>query len=270
MASVISNEGGFYPTFAYVSEARRMGLDILPPDINLSDWAYTAAGKTVCVGLMQIKGLERCWIDRMLANRNASGPFKSLDDFWPRTQPKLDQARMLIKAGCFDSIAQGRTRPGLLWRAYSLASEKRPSDLPNPDDYSEEQKLRHEIEILGFPLSCHPLEIYGFKLKAVKYVPARKIVSYIGQSITMIGWLINEKMTQTIKGDPMGFVTFEDTTGLYEATFFPRTYRRFFHLLAGNRPYLLRGRVEEDFGAVTLNVQSIERLDMPSGNAMLN
>ena len=77
----------------------------------------------------------------------------------------------------------------------------------------------------------------------------------------MSGRLVSEKMTQTKKGDPMEFVTFEDLTGIYETTFFPDTYRKFFQLLAGGRPYLLRGRVEEEFGTVMLNVRHVERLD---------
>jgi len=262
MAAVISNEGGFYPTFAYVSEARRMGLKFLPPDINASDWAYSAAGKNIRVGFMQIRDLERAWIERVVAERSRSGPFESFDDFWARTNPKLGQARVLIKAGCFDSIAQGLTRPGLLWRAHARAAEKYGDDLPNPREYSEAQKLRHEIEILGFSLSRHPLELYSASLATVKCVSARDMILHPGKSIAMIGWLVSQKMTQTKKGDPMEFVTFEDLTGIYETTFFPDTYRRFYRILGGGRPYLLRGKVEEEFGTVMLNVRHVDRLDM--------
>jgi DNA polymerase III alpha subunit len=85
----------------------------------------------------------------------------------------------------------------------------------------------------------------------------------------MIGWLVSRKMTQTQKGDPMEFVTFEDLTGIYETTFFPATYRRFYPTLSGGRPYLLRGRVEEEFGAVTLNVRHVDRLDIRRAAAIL-
>jgi error-prone DNA polymerase len=269
MAAVISNQGGFYPTFAYVSEARRMGLEFLPPDVNASDWAYTAAEKKIRVGFMQLKDLERAWIERVVAERSRSGPFESFDDFWARTDAKLSQVRVLIKAGCFDSIAGELTRPGLLWRAHARAAEKYGDDLPNPREYSEAQKLRHENQILGFSPSRHPLELYSASLATVQCVAARDMILHPGKSIAMIGWLVSRKMTQTQKGDPMEFVTFEDLTGIYETTFFPATYRRFYPTLSGGRPYLLRGRVEEEFGAVTLNVRHVDRLDMRPRAAML-
>jgi len=270
MAAVISNEGGFYPTFAYISEAKRMGLQVLHPDINLSDWAYTAFGDILRIGFMQIKGLQRSWVDRMIAERSEFEAFRSFDDFWRRTQPTLAQARVLIKAGCFDSIAQGLTRPGLLWRAHGLSTNQCAAILPNPKDYSEEQKLGHQIEILGFRLSCHPLELYSSRLRNLKHVPARDITLYVGKCIMMIGWLVSEKMIQTRKGDPMEFVTFEDTTGLYETAFFPPAFRRFYHLIGSNRAYILWGKVEDDFGASTLNVNRIEYLDMRPATAILN
>jgi error-prone DNA polymerase len=269
MAAVISNEGGFYPTFAYISEARRMGVGFLPPDVNASDWAYTAAGKKIHVGFMQLKGLERTWIERVIAERNKSGPFESFDDFWARAKPQLAQARILIKAGCFDSIAQGLSRPGLLWRAHARAAEKYGDSLPNPPDYAEEQKLEHEIELFSFSFSRHPLERCRVRLARTAYIPARDMGLHVGQSIAMIGRLVSAKMTQTKKGEPMEFITFEDLTAIYETTFFPGVYRRFYQLLAAGRPYLLRGRVEEEFGTVTLNVQHIERLDMRRAAAIL-
>ena len=268
MAAVISNEGGFYPTFAYVSEARRMGIEFLPPDINEGAWAYTPAGKDIRVGFMQIKGLERAWIDKVVAERNAAGPFRSLSDFQARARPGLAALRLLIKAGCFDSIAGGLTRPALLWRAHALAAGKEGDDLPAPRDFSEKQKLKHEIELFGFPLRRRALELYASPRLAA-CVPARDLARHAGKSIAMAGILVSEKMTQTKKGDLMEFVTFEDLTGIYETTFFPGAYRKYYQLLEGGRPFLLHGRVEEEFGTFTLNVARVERLDMRRGAAIL-
>ena len=74
------------------------------------------------------------------------------------------------------------------------------------------------------------------------------------------GWLITGKTVTTKHGDPMEFLTFEDETGMVETTFFPEAYRRFCHMLDRERPYLLTGRVEEDWGAATLNVERAEPL----------
>src|SRR5205085_1853585 len=73
IAAVISNQGGFYSAFAYLSEARRMGLRILPPDINDSAWAYRGHGRTIRMGLMQIKALSKALVDEVIDKRNAAG-----------------------------------------------------------------------------------------------------------------------------------------------------------------------------------------------------
>ncbi len=76
----------------------------------------------------------------------------------------------------------------------------------------------------------------------------------------MIGWLITEKVVQTKDGEPMEFVSFEDATGLYDATVFPAVYRRVSHLLAADQAYLVEGVVEEEFGALTLTVSALRSL----------
>jgi DNA polymerase III alpha subunit len=76
----------------------------------------------------------------------------------------------------------------------------------------------------------------------------------------MLGWLLTEKLTQTKRGEPMEFVTFEDRTGVYETSIFPDVFRKYAMLLAPNQPYLLHGRIEEEFGAATLRVRELQRL----------
>ncbi len=119
MASVISNQGGFYSTSAYLSEAKRMGLTMLLPDINASEWAYTGNGHVIRVGFMQIKGLKKEFIEAIIQERNTNGPYASLQEFLDRVKAEPAQTRLLIKTGCFDSIAGEVTRPGLLWRLYA-------------------------------------------------------------------------------------------------------------------------------------------------------
>src|SRR4029453_3727792 len=80
--------------------------------------------------------------------------------------------------------------------------------------------------------------------------------------------LITEKMAQTRHGDPMEFITLEDTTALYDATLFPAVYRRTCQLLTPEEPYLLRGRVEEEFGVATLTVDDLRRLTDSSADAL--
>ncbi len=290
MASVISNEGGFYSTSAYLSEAKRMGLTVLPPDVNASEWGYTGNGHTIRVGFMQIKGLEKEYIDMIIEERNTNGFYASLNDFLSRVQVESAQARLLIKAGCFDPIAGEVTRPGLLWRLYAkdrplhLKNSQSPLPsffslftpysspsspdasrfplpasraLPIPPEYSGKQKIKDEIELFGFPLSKHPLELYQESVEGLQVVPASEMHLYVGKQVQMVGWLITEKCTETNAGQPMEFAVFEDLTGLYDATFFPKVFQQYGHLLTGGKPYLVEGLVEEDLGECTLTVKKL-------------
>ncbi len=267
IAAVVSNQGGYYSTFAYLSEGRRMGLTILPPDINASEWAYTGSEKTVRVGLMQIKSLREDLAKRIIAERQARGLYRSLQDCLDRVKPPIAQATLLIKAGCFDSIAGDLTRPALLWRLFASQAMQPPRFVPIPAEYSLQQRLRHERTLFGFPLSCHPLELFTEVLARIPHIPAKDLVRHVGEEVTVIGWLVTEKIVSTKKGEPMEFMTLEDQTSLYDATVFPNTYRRYCHLLATNQAYVVTGRVEEQFSTVTLTVKELRLLAAHEGRA---
>ena len=130
-----------------------MGLAVLPPDINLSEWGYTGSGQAVRVGFMQIKSLQEDLTKRLLTDRQTNGLYRSLHDVLDRVKPEIAQATLLIKAGCFDSIAGELTRPALLWRLFASQAPKSPGYLPIPPEYSRQQRLAHELALFGFPLS---------------------------------------------------------------------------------------------------------------------
>jgi error-prone DNA polymerase len=283
MAAVISNGGGYYSTFGYISEARRMGLRVLGPDINQSALKYTGQEREMRVGLMQVQALAQEAKKVILNERSRNGLFKGLEDFLQRVGSRLhlEDARMLIKAGCFDSVSNGSDRPVLLWRALAFFEQARaPKQMSlwaqtgpgaagqtraNPKAaaacYSEEVRLRHELDSLGLLLSIHPLDRYDAVLQKIAYVRARDMEYYRNKRVTMIGWLVTAKTVETKQGDPMKFVSFEDPTGIYEAIFFPKAYHRYCHLLSGARPYLLKGKVEEDCGSWSLVVDWVGFLD---------
>jgi len=260
IASVISNQGGYYSAFAYLSEGRRMGLTILPPDINESVWAYTGCGFTVRVGLMQIKLLQEDLVKQIIAERERNGLYRSLSDFLSRMKLDYAQAKLLIKAGCFDSIAGELTRPALLWRVFAAQATKPPSYIPIPTEYSAQKKLHHELTLFGFPLHCHPLDLFTEVLASTPHIPAKDVDQYVGKEVTLVGWLLTEKIVSTKKGEPMEFMTLEDQTGMYDATVFPNTYRKYCHLLAINQAYVVTGLVEEHFSTVTVTVKILQLL----------
>jgi DNA polymerase III alpha subunit len=97
--------------------------------------------------------------------------------------------------------------------------------------------------------------------RAIHPVPATALHAHVGQLVTCVGMLTTGKPVHTIKDEPMEFVTFDDGTGLIETVIFPDVYRKVVSLLFGTGPYVMRGRVEASYGAVTLTVTALDRLD---------
>ena len=273
MAAVISNQGGYYSTFAYLSEARRMGLRVEMPDINASEKQYTGRGESLRIGLMQLKGLSDRSLNAVLEERRSNGFFRSFDDFLSRVTISLADLIILIKAGCFDALEPGASRPELLWRVQRLRAERRSEQsslfdgalhvsaaLPAPPNYDEETLLRHEVEILGFVASRHPLDLYRSAIEKISYVPAAELGRHGNKRISTIGWFITGKTVSTRREELMEFMSFEDTTAIYETTFFPRAYAEFVHMLTRTRPFHLTGRVDVHYGAPTLTVERVRPL----------
>ena len=273
IAAVLTNQGGYYSAFAYVSEARRMGLQVLLPDVNESRKAYWGKDRTVRVGLMQLKGLREAGMEALLEERNKR-PFASLEDFLGRVDIDSSDVKILIKAGAMDGIAGGATRPEMIWKtlawhetkaarravARSLFQDIAAVEPPRVPEYSARTVLEHELETLDFLISRHPLALYKEPLARLRHVRGADLGKHVGQRVTTIGWWVTGKVVTTKEEEPMEFISFEDTSVLYETTFFPQTYARFCHMLNRSRPYVLSGLVEEDFGAVTLTVDSVRFL----------
>ena len=120
--------------------------------------------------------------------------------------------------------------------------------------------LKHELETLDFLISRHPLSLYSQSLSKLRYVRGADLSKHVGKKVTTVGWWVTGKVITTRNDEPMEFISFEDTTALYETVFFPQAYTRFCHILNRSRPYVLNGVVEEEYGVATLTVDSIRLL----------
>ena len=276
MAAVISSQGGFYSAFAYVSEARRMGITILPPDVNESQIRWTGKDRLIRVGFLSIKGLSTNTMAKIIMEREKTA-FKNLTDFLNRVQPDETDARALIHSGALDGFYPGKHHAALTWQ-FSAFQKTRPrknanlslfedpvsksvSDIPDlPEDDPREQ-LRHEFKTLGFLCGRHPMTLFDDQLKNQNIIKCKNIGQYLGRRIQIAGWLITGKTVLSKKGDPMKFITFEDDTSIVETTFFPNAYHRFCNVLDYGRPYLISGKVEENWGAITLTVNWVKAIN---------
>jgi error-prone DNA polymerase len=272
MAAVISNQGGFYSTFAYVSEARRLGVTILPPDVHQSQIRWFGARRRIRVGLMAVKGLAANTMNRMISQRRKT-PFNSLHDFLNRVRPAEDEARALIYCGALDSLAPDLSRGQILWQLARWQTGSKPTgstpslfdsrqDCPPPELPPDNglMRLRREFKVLGFLCGQHPMALFAQAVRRARTVRAAELSRYLNRNVRFAGWMITGKVVHTKGGDPMEFLTFEDDTGIVETTFFPKAYDRFCHLIDRGRPYLLGGMVEQNWGAVTLTVSHVQPL----------
>jgi DNA polymerase-3 subunit alpha/error-prone DNA polymerase len=272
MAAVISNRGGFYGTFAYVSEARRIGLEILPPDVNKSDLRWKGRSGAMHVGLLSIRHVDTDTHRRIVAGRMEK-PYNDIVDFLERVQPNEREARSLIHAGAFDSLHPKENRTSILWELIcwqktrlnrsgtrDLFSNRIDVLKPSFPPENERERLQREFAALGFLCHRHPMVLYTAHLKKLRIVKAKELSYFVNRHVSVAGMLITGKVVHTKHGEPMEFLTFEDDTGLIETTFFPKAYRRFCSIIDGSRPFMLYGKVEEDFGAVTMTVNRVERV----------
>jgi DNA polymerase-3 subunit alpha/error-prone DNA polymerase len=270
MAAVISNQGGFYSISAYVSETRRLGVRVLPPDVNHSEILWKGAANAVQVGWLTLHHLSQETRGRIVANR----PYRDLTDFLERACPDEEEARVLVHARAFDGLHPTESHASLLWqlatwhkraaRSKSCDLFTRGAEIPRPtlelDD--PQARLHAEMRTLGFLCDVHPMVLCAPQAKHV--VKAKDLSRFAGRRVRCAGFLVTGKVVATNKGEPMEFITFEDETSLMECTFFPDTYRRFCHMLDHQHPYVIEGKVEEDYGAFTITVDRVAKLSFDS------
>ena len=263
MAAVLSNEGGYYEASTYVEEARRLGLRILLPDINLSKKEYTGFGNEIRIGFQAVLNLHEETVDNILAER-ANGFYESLSDFLKRTNAGIKETALLIRAGAFDFL--GEIRPRLLWKLEALKIslqkggglfdlEETLLNIPqNIRDFNEKDKFAMENRIFSFPVRDHPLDFVPAGLvTADRMISAAEIEAYRGKRVRMLGWAISHKRIRTKKTkEYMKFLSLEDKTGTFEVTLFPKAYKKFARATLTKGPYIVEGRIEDDSGVLSL------------------
>ena len=289
-AAVLSNGGGFYHPFAYIAEAMRNGIRILPPDVNASDFRCIGRDDWLRVGLQFIKSLSADGVERLVggpADRRTGGqqqPYQSLEDLRRRAGLSHYDLRTLIKVGALDSIANGKTRPMMLWEIAEAETRKIKSagglelessstacppvrlsascdHLPSLKEYSVERRRREQLESLGFTSDSHPMDLHAESLRRFRLVKSVDLHQHVGKSVLAAGMLTTSKPVHTAKEEPMEFATFDDGAGLIESVLFPDVYRERGHVLFDQGPFIFRGKVEMEFGAVTLTITHLDRLE---------
>lgn len=271
MASVLNNRGGYYSPAVYVQECKRMGLTILLPSVNESDYNYVGNNKTIRIGLTAIKNLSGSSINRIVKERKNNGRYVSLADFLIRTKLCYEETGSLIKCGAMDCFAQ--TRPTMLrlldiYMRYRNILEDKSDNLFFVNSFSLEEKVITEMqynineictieyESFGYMVTCHPLDFFKNVIDRPGIVKAEEMYKYNSRKIKMIGWYMASKRIKTKKQEIMKFLSLEDLTGTFEAVIFPKAYAKYAELTMSMGPYLVEGKVDTDNG----NSIAVEKL----------
>jgi DNA polymerase-3 subunit alpha/error-prone DNA polymerase len=222
---------------------------------------------------MAVGGLGRSTMQTIVDCRRASG-FTDVIDFLERVQPDEDEGKALIHCGALDSLDATGSRTRLRWHLArwqadrrrsggqqdlfasrrTAATDRLPPAFPSSDATT---RLRREFAVLGFLCRSHPITLFADAIRPMRTVKASRLPELSGRRVRLAAWLVTGKVVHTRHGEPMEFLTFEDETGIVETTFFPEPYRRFCHMLDRNRPYLLTGKAESNWDAVTLTVERV-------------
>ncbi len=266
IAAVLANWGGYYGQRVYMSEARRLGLAVRPPQVNYAQAEFSLArpgGEAVLfVGLNQVRGLTRRTIQRILAER----PFHSLSDFLARVDPKPVEAESLARIG---ALAGFGTIPELLAqinRGGWQYAQPMLFDLPvekQAEDWSLAQRVAAQEALLGVPVDAHPLELLPPSLVAdAKCLTTAQALERRGQVVRVLG--IRQTMQRFFdqEGRPFYRLELEDTSGVLTVLVSSDLYRRQRALLATRRPLVVEGKVWEGerFEEVALLAQHIADL----------
>lgn len=274
LAAMLSNDAGYYEKGVYVEEARRMGISLLHPCVQVGACEYRAEGPAaIRVGLMDVRKLTEKTKEGILEARRLGGPFADLDDFLARSGAGKEETRKLILCGACDALSG--TRPELLWRLEVAGKRSRsepsgeliPGALDPPQlgfpqlpEYGEKRRAQLELEILGFCLQAHPMDVLWDGAAGQGQIPLGRIEGMIGRQLRVCGWIVAMRRHRNQAGQKMLFLTLEDGTGILEVVLFPDVYPRLAPLIEGRGPYLMRGRVEGKWGSLSMRAQDLVSL----------
>lgn len=256
-AAALNGHKSMYPARVFVWDALRHGIAVLPPDINRSSGRWTPQPKGLLAGLGIVRGLTRQTLTALLAERTAHGSFRDLRDLRSRVSLAAGEADVLIRVGA--CAAWGR-REELLGELRNGDRQGRQGVLlPSADGERLPPLVVSQLALTGIPFGIHPTDL----LPHEGFCAAADMPRFVSREVVMIGLLDAVKHTQA-EGEAkdedrlMSFVTLEDATGLYDAILFPDTHRRLGALFSHAGPYRLRGRIMEQWGTCTLDLQEVE------------
>lgn len=270
-----------------VRECEKMGIQVLPPDVNYSDKDFAVVEGHIRFGMLSIKGIGEDFVESIVDQRAFGGKFESLFDFCKRVKHKTYNARSLaslVKAGAFDTLERNRASliatiddilPNVAKEQKNasagqvslfgdnLSTFTTPSGLVNVAPFCTLEELEFERELMGIYVSSHPLKATGINVdlhtshNVVELDPSMK-----GQHVVLCAILRSVKNIITKKNDPMAFLKLEDMGGVIDAVCFPKAYMVVRDSIVDNRRLQIFGTVGIDKdGQVQVIIERVRDLD---------
>ena len=269
-----------------VGECRRMGIEILPPDINRSQSDFTIEGNAIRFGLSAIKNVGEGAVELILQERAAGGPFKDLADFCRRVDLRQLNKRVLeclIKAGALDCFGPRHQVLAALDRIMAESSAYHQArqigqmsmfdlapafgemlngsllcPLEDAPPIERKQLLAWEKELVGVYISEHPLQKLAQELPGIPITWSSAITEELaGQTIWLAGIVTEVRRIIARSQKPMAFVRMEDLQGSFELVVFPRLFQETESLWTEDRLLLVRAKVEQQEGRLSLICESV-------------
>lgn len=272
MCALLTNEkDNIDKLVEYVTEAERMGIRVLPVDVNESRQVFTVVGeRQIRYGLLGVKNIGGTAINSILKDRDEHGRYQSIFDFCQRVDLRVNNRKViesLIKCGAFDSFGANRAQMlAVLDVALQRGTSKQKEEslgqfsffsmdlggfdqkedvLPDIKELPQAQLLSFEKELLGFYLSGHPIDRYKVEIQTFTNATSSNLAMMSeGKTVVMIGMLIDIRLTSTKRdGRRMAILKLEDKEGKIEAVAFPEVYERIQRHLKDGAIVYLKGKV---------------------------
>ncbi len=263
-----------------INECRKMKIEMLPPDINLSDREFRVIGNSIRFGLEAVKGVGGAAIELVLEVRNAGGHFTSIADLIKRVDTRKVNKKVLeglIKAGAFDSL--GVTRAAAMESVSDLLNvngkssknadqvsmfcDELPELAPVSAEWDEAELLNNEKEALGFYITGHPLTKFDTLLSRLKAKKTSTLEHAPDKAEVLIGGILRTIKKKNVKssGELMAYLTLEDDEGSVEVIVFPTLYKSVFERLKKDAVVLVKGSIDKDEKGVRIRGLEVSNLE---------
>ncbi len=300
MAAMLTAESGNTDKMVkYINEARSMGIRVLPPGVQESDLYFTPVGEDIRFGLAAVKNVGENTASAICEARKERGRLNNIYTFCSVIEPKFLNRRVLeslIKAGALDCFGAPRARlfaaiegalgygqridhqrtvgqHGLfLGGGHAVAVEAAHDNLPEADDWTEDQQLAGEYSVLGFYVSGHPLDKFAGRLKDLGVTELGALEGLRNEENVMIaGIIVQSRPMRSKKGARWAIYTLQDRTGVVDVLAFPESFAKLENTLKAGRALLVKGRiVVEEVGTrvVVTDARALEDMTQAPANIL--